>query len=74
MAYHGVSRHLENAFSSFEWPDVQDSMEELEEDPASVIEASLARAEGHFKGFDLDAIDMQQRRSRLKEVGPTLPL
>ena len=52
--YHGVSRHLEKAFSSFEWPDVQDSMEELEEDPAAVIEASLTRAEGHFKGLDLE--------------------
>lgn len=74
VGYHGVSRHLEKAFSRFEWPDVQDSMEELEEDPASVIEASLARAEGHFKGLDLDDIDMQQRRNRLKEVGPTFPL
>lgn len=52
--YHGVSRHLEAALSDFEWPDVKNSMEELEDDPASVIEASLTRAEAHFKGLDLE--------------------
>ncbi len=52
--YHGVSRHLQRALSSFEWPDVRDSMQELEEDPAPVIEAALTRAEAHFKGLDLD--------------------
>ena len=52
--YHGVSRHLEKALSSFEWPDVQDSMEELDGDPAPVIEAALTWAEAHFKGLDLD--------------------
>ena len=52
--YHGVSHNLEEALSTFEWSDVQDSMRELEEDPSDVIEAAAIRAESHFKGFDLD--------------------
>ena len=51
--YHGVSHNLEEALSTFEWPDVQDSMRELEEDPSDVIEAAAVRAEAHFKGRDL---------------------
>ena len=52
--YHGVSRDLEEALSTFEWPDVQDSMRQLEEDPADVIESAAVRAEAHFKSRDLD--------------------
>ena len=33
--YHGVSRDLEAALATFDWPDVQDSMRELEEDPGT---------------------------------------
>ena len=51
--YHGVSHNLEEALSTFEWPDVQGSMSELEEDPSDVIEAAAVRAESHFKGRDL---------------------
>ena len=51
--YHGVSRDLEEALSTFEWPDVRDSMRQLEEDPAPVIESAAVRAESHFKGRDL---------------------
>ena len=51
--YYGVSRDLEAALSTFEWPDVQDAMSELEEDPAPVIEAAAVRAESHFKCRDL---------------------
>ncbi len=51
--YHGVSRDLEEALSTFDWPDVQDTMSELEEDPAPVIEAAAVQAESHFKGRDL---------------------
>ena len=52
--YHGVSRDLEAALSTFEWPEVQDTMLELDEDPAPVIEAAAVRAESHFAGRDLD--------------------
>ena len=52
--YYGVSRDLEEALSTFDWPDVQDTMRELEEDPAPVIEAAAVQAESHFKGRDLD--------------------
>lgn len=51
--YHGVSRDLEEALSTFEWPDVQDTMKVLEEDPAPVIEAAALQAESHFGGHDL---------------------
>ena len=51
--YHGVSRDLEEALSTFDWPDVQDSMRELEEDPGPVIEAAAVQSESHFKGRDL---------------------
>ena len=51
--YHGVSRDLEDALSTFDWPDVQDSMRELEEEPGPVIEAAAVQAESHFKGRDL---------------------
>ncbi len=51
--YHGVSRDLEEALSSFDWPDVQNTMQELEEDPALVIEAAAVQAESHFGGRDL---------------------
>ena len=51
--YHGVSRDLEEALSTFDWPDVQDTMRKLDDDPASVIEAAAVRGESHFKGRDL---------------------
>ena len=51
--YHGISRDLEAALSTFDWPDVQDAMSELEEDPAPVIEAAAVQAESHFTGRDL---------------------
>ena len=51
--YHGVSRDLEEALSTFDWPDVQNTMEELEEDPALVIEAVAVQAESYFGGRDL---------------------
>ena len=51
--YHGVSRDLEEALSSFDRVDVQDTMTEMDEDPASVIEAAAVRAESHFRGRDL---------------------
>ncbi len=52
--YHGVSRNLEEALSDFDWPDVQDSMRELEEDPAPLMESAAVQAESHFKGRDLN--------------------
>ena len=51
--YHGVSQDLEQALSDFDWPDVQDSMRELEEDPGPLMEAAAVQAESHFKGRDL---------------------
>ena len=51
--YHGVSRDLEEALSTFDWPDVQDTMREVDEDPAQVIEAAAVQAESHFKERDL---------------------
>ena len=51
--YHGVSRDLEEALSTFDWADVQGTMQKLDEDPASVIEAASVRAESHFRGRDL---------------------
>ena len=51
--YHGVSRDLKEALATFDWPDVQDSMQELEEDPGPVIEAAAIQAEFHFKGRSL---------------------
>ena len=51
--YHGVSRDLEDALSTFDWPDVQDTMREMDEDPAPVIEAASVQSESHFKGRDL---------------------
>ena len=51
--YHGVSRDLEEALSTFDWPDVQDTMREMDEDPAPVIEAAAVQAESHFKNCDL---------------------
>ena len=51
--YHGVSGDLEEALSDFDWPDVQDSMRELEEDPGPLMEAAAVQAESHFKGRDL---------------------
>ena len=54
--YHGVSRDLEAALETFEWPDVKDSMQELEEDPGPAIEAAAVQAESHFKGLDLDNV------------------
>ena len=51
--YHGVSRDLEEALSTFDWPDVQDTMREMDEDPAPVIEAAAVQAESHFKSRDL---------------------
>ena len=54
--YHGVSRDLEAALETFEWPDVKDSMKKLEEDPEPAIEAAAVQAESHFKGLDLDNV------------------
>ena len=51
--YHGVSRDLEAALATFDWPEVQDSMRQLDEDPGPVIEAAATQAESHFKGLDL---------------------
>ena len=51
--YHGVSRDLEEALSTFDWPDVQDTMHEMDKDPAPVIEAAAVQAESHFKSRDL---------------------
>ena len=51
--YCGISHDLEQALSDFDWSDVQDTMQVLEEDPATVIEAASVRAESHFKGKDL---------------------
>ena len=53
MDYHGVSRNLEEALASFDWPDVQESMKEMEEDPGPVIEAAAVQAESPFKARDL---------------------
>ena len=52
--YCGISHDLEQALASFEWADVQDTMQALEEDPATVIDAAAVRAESHFKGKDLN--------------------
>ena len=52
--YHGISRDLERALSDFNWPDVQNSMRELEEDPGPLMEAAAVQAESHFKGRNLD--------------------
>ena len=52
--YHGVSRDLEEALSTFDWPDVQDSMRELEEDPGPLMEAAAIQPESHFKNRDLN--------------------
>ena len=54
--YHGVSRNLEDALSDFDWPDVQDSMRELEEDPGPMMESAAVQAESHFKGRNLNDI------------------
>ena len=51
--YHGVSRDLQKALSTFDWSDVQDTMTELEEEPGPVIEAAAVQAESHFRGRDL---------------------
>ena len=54
--YHGVSRDLEDALSTFDWPDVQDSMRKLEEEPGPVIEAAAVQAESHFNGRNLNRV------------------
>ena len=54
--YFGVSRDLEAALETFDWPDVKDSMEKLEEDPGPAIEAAAVQAESHFKGRDLNDV------------------
>ncbi len=51
--YHGVSRDLGEALSTFDWPDVQDTMRELDDDPAPVIESAAVQAESYFKGRNL---------------------
>ena len=51
--YCGISHDLEQALASFEWEDVQDTMQVLEEDPGTVIDAAAVRAESHFRGLDL---------------------
>ena len=50
--YHGVSRDLDDALSTFDWTDVQDTMQEMDEEPAPVIEAAAVQAESHFRGRD----------------------
>ncbi len=52
--YHGVSHDLEMALSDFDWPDVQDSMMELEEDPGPLMESAATQAQSHFKGRNLN--------------------
>ena len=52
--YHGVSRDLEEALSTFDWPDVRESMQELDEDPGPLMEAAAVQAESHFKGRDFN--------------------
>ena len=52
--YHGVAQDLHEALESFDWPDVQDTMIPIEDDPAAVIDATAVRAEAHFYGRDLD--------------------
>ena len=54
--YWGVSGNLEEALATFDWPDVQDAMHRMEEDPAQVIESAAAQAESHFKGLNLTNI------------------
>ena len=54
MDYYGISRDLNAALSTFEWGDVQDVMQQMEEDPAVVAEAAAARAEAHFRGYNLN--------------------
>ena len=51
--YCGISHDLEQTLANFEWADVQDTMQVLEEDPATVIDAAAIRAESHFKGLEL---------------------
>ena len=53
LDYCGISHDLEQALASFEWADVQDTMQALEEDPATVIEAAAVRVQSHFRGLDL---------------------
>ena len=52
--YHGVSHDLEQALSDFDWTDVQDSMQEMEEDPGPLMESAAVQAESHFKGRELN--------------------
>ena len=51
--YHGVSQDLHEAFSTFDSPDVQDTLHALEEDPSTLLESAAVQAESHFKGHDL---------------------
>ena len=63
--YHGVSRDLEEALSTFDWPDVQDTMREMDEEPASSrIEAAAVQAESHFAGRNLERYLGVRRRIR----------
>ena len=43
--YHGVAQDLHEALESFDWPDVQDTMIPIEDDPTAVIDATAVRAE-----------------------------
>ena len=52
--YCGISQDLEQALASFDWPDVQDTMQVMEGNPAIVIEAAAVRAESHFKSLYLN--------------------
>ena len=52
--YHGVAQDIPEALESFDWPDVQDTMIPIEDDPTAVIDATAVRAEAHFYGRDLD--------------------
>ena len=51
--YHGVSGNLEQVLSTFDWQDVQQALEQIEDDPAPSIDAAAVQAESHFEGRSL---------------------
>jgi type I restriction enzyme R subunit len=52
--YYGVSRDLATALADFEPQDIEGTLTELEDDPATVIDGAVDRAEHYFAGKDLD--------------------
>lgn len=52
--YYGVSRELEAALAVFETPDLQGTMQPLDEDPGTVIESAASKAESYFRGRSID--------------------